>query len=733
MALTRNDDLVLEDLSAYTLGELLFDRPHVLVYRAVRNTDGLKVIVKCCPKQALSPRTRARWRFEYRVTSMWQQTALRLQHAVELIDARGVALVTTDMGGVSLKSLLNAGQKFDLETALQIGADAAAALGELHRLRIVHKDINPSNIVFRASDKQVELIDFGIASVLSQELQASDVPQLEGTLEYMSPEQTGRISALLDYRSDFYSLGATMYELLTGRPAFQEDDVSALLYAVLAKVPTPIPALNPAVPVAVANIITRLMDKDAGQRYQSAHGIQHDFDICLRAVRSGKRLEPFALGKEDRNERLRFSSHLYGREREIAVIGEAYKRCLQGHLQLLMVAGPSGIGKSALVNSLKLDMLRDGAIFVAGKYDQLRRHIPFSAFSHGIADLVRRILLEDSATIASWRERMQDALGNSGQILLDMVPSLELIIGPQRLVPDIAPQDAESRLLAVLVRFIQLLCPKQPLVVFLDDLQWGDSGTLKLLRTLALDKQQKVCILIVGAFRDNEVDAAHALMRLFTELDTEGVTLERVRVDGLQQKHVAAIIRNATHDRCDNVDALSQIVTQKTAGNPFFVHELLKHLYDRELLRVSDQAQWTWDAESIAAENITDNVVTLMASNLRELPAKSQEIISVCACLGADFTLSALAAVQDAPSDQVASLLQPILVVGFILPLHRDHRYVSDDSEAEMDVRYKFVHDRVQQAAYELLPADKVKACHYRIWQRLAPRYAGKPPAQWGV
>ncbi|MFT3772578.1 MAG: AAA family ATPase [Minicystis sp.] len=582
-------------------------------------------------------------------------------------------------------------------------------------------------MVFNRSTRRLEIIDFGISTVLSREspvLKSPDV--IEGTLAYISPEQTGRMNRVLDYRTDFYSLGATLYELFTGAPPFTGGDALELVHRHLTLEPVPAHERNPSIPRAVSDIIAKLLAKTAEERYQSAWGIKADLDTCLSALRARGRIEPFPLAREDVPASFHLPQKLYGRDREVAELLEAFDHVARGGRELVLVTGYSGIGKTCLVGELFKPLTKQRGYFIRGKFDQLEKNVPYSALVKAFQELVRQLLTEGEARIQGWRARLAPALGQNGQVIASVIPEVELIIGPQPPVPELPPQESQSRFNLVFQAFIRVFYrPEHPLVLFLDDLQWADAATLALLRILMSDEDTRGFFLI-GAYRDSEVGGDHPLALAVDTLSRQGVPVRTIALAPLGRGHIAELVADTAH--CDLATALSlaELVQGKTGGNPFFVGQFLGTLYQEGLLVFDAEGgrerrpRWCWDIARIEQVGITDNVVDLMIAKLEKLPAATLDVVRLAACLGAELDLRTLAVIHERPAKITYECLFPAIREGLIVPTSDLEILDPEDESAPLVfLRHRFLHDRVQQAAYALIDDDKKPALHLRIGRLL--------------
>ena len=549
-----------------------------LVYSGYKIANNQPVILKIL-KQAYPPPTKIAWfRREYEITKNLNLTGVVDAYSLENHQFRWV-MALEDFGGRSLDRSIEIKQ-FSLIEFLPLAIQIANILGQVHQHNILHKDINPSNIVWHQTTGQVKLIDFGISTVLTRENQTFRNPNLlEGTLAYMSPEQTGRMNRAIDYRTDFYSLGATFYELLTGQLPFVTQDELELVHCHLARQPAPPHERKPDIPPTLSEIVLKLMSKNAEDRYQSAYGLKADLEECLRQWQAKGQIDPFPLARNDVSDRFQIPQKLYGREREIDTLLAAFDRVSQGTSEMMLVSGYSGIGKSALVQEVYKPITRKRGYFISGKFDQFQRNIPYAAFIQAFRSLVLQLLMESEEKIATWREKILEALGANGQVIIEVIPEVELIVGAQPAAPELPPTEAKNRFNLVFQNFIKIFTRQEhPLVLFLDDLQWADGASLKLIDLLMTAADSKYLFLI-GAYRDNEVNAAHPLMLALDEIDKAKVTVNQISLSPLALPHITQLIQDIFRRQPATAKSLAKLVLAKTSGNPFFIGEFLNFLY----------------------------------------------------------------------------------------------------------------------------------------------------------
>jgi predicted ATPase/serine phosphatase RsbU (regulator of sigma subunit) len=755
-------------LPNYQISTQIYESANSLVYRGIRKKDNQPVILKVLKEDYPTPEELTRYRQEYEITKSLNLDGVIKSYSIEKYQ-NTLVIVLEDFGGESLKALsLTLPQKGrelsgrekgrvpgipsggGLERGpgvpspsggglgrgpfLSLAIQIADTLGQIHAANIIHKDINPANIVWNQTTNQLKIIDFGISSRLPRENPVLKNPeQLEGTLAYISPEQTGRMNRSLDYRTDLYSLGVTFYELLTGKLPYESTDALELVHCHIAKTPVPVCEVNPEVPPIISDIVMKLMAKNVEDRYQSAFGVKFDLEKVQENLTDEENLPglnalSFELAQNDFSGQLQIPQKLYGRESEREELLTAFERVTKGTVEMMLVAGYSGIGKSVLVKEIYQSLTEKNGYFITGKFDQFQRNIPYSAVVNAFKELVQQLLTENKQQLSIWKEKLRKALGPNGQIIIDVIPEIEWIIGKQPAVPQLGPSESQNRFNLVFQNFMRVFCHKEhPLVIFLDDLQWADLATLKLLELVMTDPDNTVLFLI-GAYRDNEVEKTHPLMITFDKLRCEKVLISQITLKPLAFEQINQLIAESLHHNLKAVSALTDLVMQKTGGNPFFVNQFLHTLYEEDLLKLTYPApnltgfqnlsgltRWTWDIAQIEAMNITDNVVDLMISQLKKLPESARQVLRLAACIGNHFDLDTLSIIYEKSVSDTFQDLRPVLTEEFILPTSLLEMSKDDLCNSPFIRHFRFLHDRVQQAAYALIDETQKQAVHLQI------------------
>jgi predicted ATPase/signal transduction histidine kinase/serine/threonine protein kinase len=734
-------------LPGYHITELLGDGAVIALYRGYRHHDRQPVLIKLLRDDYRSPKYLDRLKREYEVLRRLSIPGIARTLDLEPT-AQLPALVLEDCGAQLWKNLIaqrsaeiTAHSVARFEWILEITLQVVAVLMQLHEQQLVHQQIYPSNILVNPENQQVQLLTAGLPDWFTKSWEQGT--GIEESLWYMSPEQTGRMNQAVDYRTDFYSLGVTLYQSLAGELPFPTRDLNELVHCHVAQQPIALHERDGSIPRAISQVVIKLLQKMPHDRYQSAYGLQADLLTCLAAIRQGTDLTgtdltdtdltDFVPGTADVASELRIPQHLYGRQPELQMLHDAYAKACGGDRQLVLIAGESGVGKSLLAQSFQNQVQHQLGYFVVGKCDQVRREVPYLALTHAFQNLIRQVLTEPEAQIERWQQRLAAALEGNAQVLIDVLPELELILGRQPVVPRLATVEAQHRFTLVFQAFIRMFAqPEHPLILFLDDLQWIDAASLKLLQKVLIDIEPQALLLVVACRMDTHQFAIRDLPITdpvaICDIAAGGEGCHQILLKNFDLAGMSQLVADVVKKPVDQVEALATLLLHRTHGNPFFAHQLLEFLYNERLLSFNfAQGNWQWDFEQICQLGVTDNVVELMEKKIRKLPIETQHILKLAACFGEEFEVETLAALGNLPEATISQQLLAAIREGLVVPLKMGARIdwqpsFSAMSLGEQSIYFKFLHDRVRQAAYLLMPLQERQTLHLQVGKRSLQR-----------
>ncbi|MEI6207862.1 MAG: AAA family ATPase [Desulfuromonadales bacterium] len=727
----------------YEIVKQLYESSNSMVCRGVRISDGRPVILKILKKDYPTPEELGHFRREYHMCCGLSVESVPLIYSLEKV-RNTLAMIMEDFNGESMDKIISDSR---LETGefLTIAIGITNALGQIHQQNIMHKDVNPANILWNRETGQVKIIDFGIATSLARENpEVRKVSALEGTLSYISPEQTGRMNRALDYRTDMYSLGVTFYEMITGSLPFLANDAMELVHSHIVKTPPTPHSIVGQVPPVVSDIIIKLMSKRAEDRYQSAYGLQADLQFCLDQLMNKGEILPFEIGRQDVSEKFQIPQKLFGREMELDALLSALERTSAGSAEMILIGGPAGVGKSVLVNEIHKPVVQKQGYFITGKFDQFKRNTPYSALTQALKELVRLILTESKDQLMSWKANLAAALGPNGQIMVDLIPALRLITGNQSHVEDMPPVESQNRFNITFLNFLSAMATAEhPLVIFLDDMQWVDIPSLKLIELL-LTNPSLNHILLIASFRDNEVNATHPLTLVIENIRKSSTRVNSITLSSLAIEQITQLISETLKSDYTAAFPLAELCMEKTKGNPFFLNQFLISLYKDGVFEfVPPQASivesahfaayisdslidvpardgiggrkigWVWDINKVRQVEMTNNVVELMADKIMLLQEKTRNVIKIAAAIGNQFDLKLLSLMNGKSPVETVDDLWEALQEGLILSVSYIYKYF-ENSDENTEVLYRFLHDRVQQAAYSLISEESRQSLHLK-------------------
>ncbi|MDQ3141483.1 MAG: AAA family ATPase [Bacteroidota bacterium] len=630
--------------------------------------------------------------------------------------------------GIPLEKFLQ-NREFGIPLFLQLAIRLTSLLKEIHNKKTIVKEFIIENILISPENLEMKICSLGSATLLSRERPkySSDFI-LYGSLWHVAPEQTGRIGRTVDYRTDFYSLGVIFYQILCGRKPFNYSDSIELIHAHIAKNPIEPKIFNENIPAQLSDLVMKLMAKNAEDRYQSEDGILEDLETCVHEWQHNGNIGAFVLGQRDNSSIYSLSEKLYGRENEMELIQKTWKRIQQNRVELFLVTGYSGIGKTRLINEIRKPVLETNGYFISGKFDQLNKENPYSAFGMAFNNLIQILLSEPEDKIENWKQKLHTSLGDDAALLIEVIPELGRLIETHIEVIELGPIEGKKRFLNAFIQFLHTFENKErPLVIFIDDLQWADSGSLELIN--AICNSQLNQILLVGAYRNNEVDESHPLSVTLKVLEKEAAgRINSITLNELSSKDVNDLVSDTLHLNPKTTEDLTSLIMKKTRGNPFFIKQFMEKLIEeRHIYYDSNVSSWIWNLSKISSLELTDYVVDLILIKLKKLSDPAQEIISLAACIGNTFELETLSTISKKSNSELAELLSETITAEFLYPVGQWVKYHHDEifktlnvqAKSNINYRFQFQHDRIQQAAYAIIPEADIKRTHLKIGQTL--------------
>lgn len=704
----------------YKIIEKIFSNTDFSFYNAVRDVDGSNVIIKVLNENTL-PVALSQFKNEKNILRKDLGGSSLELYEMECVNNRWL-MILEGFKAQQLSEVLGE-NKLSLRQKLQISISLAQGLGEIHHKNVIHKDIKPSNILVNLDNCQIKFLNFNHSSLLNRQIQQITNPKyIEGTLAYMSPEQTGRINCPINYQTDIYSLGVTLYQMFTGKLPFEESDPVELVYKQIAKQAIPPSDLEETIPDGISAIIMKCLSKESQERYHSAFGLKNDLEACLFYLEKNQFDYEFKPGLKDVYDHFYISQKLYGRENELKRLLAILSDVVQGKNKICVIKGYAGIGKSRLVNALQKAVVGNKGYFITGKFDQYQKNEPFSAILVALRNLMNHLLSENDNELISWRQAIEDSLKVNAQLLSEYIPELKLILGEQPSPAPSSPLENENRLNISLKQLLQVFSNRNiPLVLTLDDLQWADDYTLKFLETLPTTKELHHC-LVIGSYRDNEVSDDHLLAKTLKRITDKGGGIEIVTVNPLDQAAVEDLIADTLNCDRQHVSEIARYVLKKTHGNPFFINQYLLMIYQEGLLDFNPETQsWNVKMDEIEKTHVTQNVVDMMIDKIQRLPPSSQNTLKAGAAIGYSFSPATLSQILEIKQAQAEQNLIDSLEAEFII-----RNTVRSPGDAMISSVYVFQHDRIRQVAYQLIPVGERDALHYKIGRVL---YKQTPPA----
>ncbi|MCB9058478.1 MAG: AAA family ATPase [Calditrichae bacterium] len=712
--------------AGYSGAELIQDRKDHQIYRVISEEDDQPYLLKkAVGEQQFGKIAQSKILHEYKL--LQKITSKGVLKPVDFSNnEQDSFIVFSNFEGVWLEDLIRQA-RFDISGLIRFAIRICQTIGELHKDHIIHNGLNPRDILVNMKSGDLRLCNFGNASLINFVNSESYTNiKADWQLPYISPEQTGRMNRTVDYRSDYYTIGIILYEMLLGYTPFDTKDPLEMVHCHIARIPVAPAIKNSALPEMVSEIIMKLLSKNAEDRYQSAAGIVFDLERCLNEWQKNKSISVFEPGKNDHYDILSIPEKLYGREQEIEKLTTLFEQTAAGACRFVTINGFSGIGKTALVQEIYKPLTKYKGYFISGKFDQLNRNIPYLSILSAFSSLMKQILSEPQSSLENIKNELKKVLGQNARLITDVVPELEFIIGPQESVQQLPPGESLNRFNNTFRDFITFFARKDhPLVFFLDDVQWADIASMNFIRKL-VEESPDSSLLIICAYRDNLIDKSHPFYKILEDLRQKKLIHYETKLTALSAGDVRNMIDETLHSSSGKTGSLAELIYEKTQGNPFFVRQFLKTLFENGLIKYQkgspqDKYTWQWDIARIKKLGITENVVQLLTDKLDKLPEESRKVMQMAACIGNDFDLHTLSIICEINIIKTANFLWLPLRQGLIIADNEDFKYFLDaETDQGFDtldssVTYHFLHDRVQQAAYLTIPDEKREATHYKI------------------
>ncbi len=709
-------------IPGYQIENQIYESASTIIFSGQRIKDMFPVTMKVLKSEYPTSAEILRFENEYKILRLLDFDGVIKVINLEKFSQRH-AIIFENFTGEPIRNFIS-DKGFPIGEFLHLAIQITEALGQIHDSNIIHKDITPTNILLDPKTGKMKIIDFGSSTSLSREIPSVLAPNIvEGTLSYISPEQTGRMNRLIDYRTDFYSLGATLYHLIMGIPPFETQDHLELIHAHIAKNPTPPHTIDKSIPLSISDIIIKLISKNAEDRYQTCRGLIADLENCLHQWKLFGKIEPFTLAQKDFSGKLQPFQKLYGMEDDIDFLIEEFEEVYKGKNKLIFIAGYSGIGKTSLVREIHRPIALRKGFFISGKFDQFQKDMPYHALAEALRELVQYFLMESDEQVQSWKIKLLKALGPNAQIVIDLIPELELIIGPQPPIPVFGPAETQNRFNLVFQNFIKVFCePEHPLVIFLDDLQWADSASLKLIQLLVTDEKTRH-LLIIGAYRDNELGQSNPLYSLLQTLKADGIEYSHRKLRPLESNHIHQWISETLCAPQDQILGLVDLVLQKTGGNPFFTAMFLNSLYAEKHLSFDLENQvWQWNLSNIQQLDITDNVADLLTKKIGRFSDETLQLLKISSCVGNQFLLNTIAAISNKSLGECMKLLQEPVTEGILMSVDKGFFPIKQEGKQRSEhisSNFRFSHDKIRDFIYSMIEPENCKSIHFKVGKYL--------------
>lgn len=711
----------------FSLTSDVYRSDRILVHRGVFHGTGETCIFKRLNSEYPDSRQVARISSEYRTLRRLDDPNIIRAYGLQRY-GNSVGILFEDIHGIRLGSYLKSNpinRADELGRFYFIAIKLARAFISIHRHGIIHKNIHPDNIIINPDSGVLKLIDFNEAADTSPENYEEPKFYAPGRLPYISPEQTGRISRRPDYRTDFYSLGVIFHEMLAGSLPYDAQDHGEWIYCHIARQAPSLVEKNTFIPPPLAAIVSKLLNKNPEYRFQSASGLVHDLERCLEAWQTDVPISVSSIGRHDVPDRFQVSRKVIGRETQMAILLDAVKEASEGKTRLVLVSGQSGVGKTALITELHTSVYEKYGSFIKGTCEPFSRAIPYQAFSQAIGELIRLLLTQSDEQLSRVKHRLMAVLGPNGRLICDLVPEMEWLLGEQPPVQKLSPLESKNRF-NMMIENCMAVFPglNAPLVIVLDDLQWAESASLELIERLACSDIIHH-LLIIGAYRSNEVNEHHPLGKILSGL-RQKIPIEEIELNPLTETDTNRLVSNTLYRKPEECLPLSSILYRRTRGNPFFVGDLLMTFHEQKhIYRLHEQGIWEWDIEKIENAAISTNVAEFTLGQLKQLPDRTREALKLAACIGTRFSLNLLSLIRETPFEEISLDMAPAIERGLISPPQRDFTMARPrDMRNDLDTSCRFLHDLIQKAAYQLNDSNDIPRIHLSIGRMMENHFS---------
>lgn len=703
------------NFSEYQVNEIVYEGIKTVIYRGFKKTDKSLALVKVLKEEHSNVQEINCLLNEYKITQELEIKGIIKGLELAKQDDNFV-LILEHFHGLPLKETF-CDQKLTIIDFLRIAIQLTTTLNQLHQKSIFHQDIKPANILVNPENLEVKITNFGLASRLLKETRKISDPNLfKGSLAYISPEQTGKINRYIDYRTDFYSLGITFYEMLANQLPFNSTHPMELIRYHIAQIPPPLRKLNPEVPEAISLIAIKLLAKAAEKRYQSASAIQADLELVLQQLKSNQPILNFVPGKSDRTDKFLLSQKLYGRETEVTTLRRAFERASKGNKETIIVSGESGIGKSYLVAEIQQFVIQHPGYFIAGKFEQFNRDRPYSAVIQALSEFLQKIFTENSKDISVWQDKFNRAFGQNSQLIIDIIPEIRTIIN---LPVNLNFQETQTQFYQVFKKFITTFTQEKiPLIFVLDNLQWADSDSLNLISLLRTDPEIKY-LLFIGTSSRDKLEAIRSQIFGEENLSDRLIILPPLKISDIYE----LLIDTIQLAEPEKLQVFAEFIFNQTQGNPFFVKQLLGNLYAERLLFFDvNLNSWVWQiAEITSSEIINYSLAKLtMAKMKKQLSSQAIAILKIAVCIGDRFDLNPIDFITQETPKNIGKYLQEIVQSGLIVPIP-DSQVMSWEGDRYLvnPLKYEFLDSSWRQIVYALISESERNTIHFQIGKYL--------------